>query len=560
MRALVQSFPFNVRRSLAVCLVSVGTILSGAQAAAPSPSPSAAVSIASASLAAPTESQTTTPLAGYAIVAQDHTALRAGPRDSTPIQAVLWQGDALEVRGQRLDYLQVYDHRRERAGYVRASQVRTMRLRAEDAPELLSVLRFVRDLPGSEALGLAYSAAYLKAAPAGTNTAEAWDAMGQMAERLAARVTSRQATPILTSTISATTVPTAADTRLAGQLEGLSVYGIKLTSLERDTGVQLCYDGEAFSRVLGQAANPEQRARAVLGLTRHDCTDPAATPTALYQRDLARAKLLDQSLSANDWARLSPTLKNRLQLRRAGVLAALAHAHSRRLLGTETAADAAALLQAAQNAVSALAAVNKLELTDEDQADYQVAALRVGASLWASVLPALPHAVPAKPGSSGTRPTITTRAGQPGETCVALIDTRQPTKPLHERCTYGTVWTASVSVNTAGTAVALAVQPLATWRELWVYRKTTDGWALDVLPPGANKPEIGYVEHAGWVPGTDQLLLAREVLSEGRFKRNFEVLKLSDLSVDKQASAPSLLSGFSKGQSASWKALTVSLR
>jgi hypothetical protein len=528
-----------MRRTLTICLLAwLGCI--GTAQAQPASEPPAI-----------------TPLAGYAIVAQDHTALRAGPRDSTPIQAVLWQGDALEVRGQRMDYLQVYDHRRERAGYVRASQVRTTRLSVDDAPELLSVVRFVRDLNGSEALGLAYSAAYLKAAPAGTNTAEAWDAMGQMAERLATRATSRP------NTVTNATTP--ADTRMAGQLEGLSAYGIKLTSLERDTGIQLCYDGEAFTRVLGQTATPEQRARAVLGLTRHDCADPAATPTALYQRDLWRAKLIDQSLSANDWARLSPTLKNRLQLRRVGVLATLAHAHSRRMLGTEAANDApAAMLQAGQNALSALAAINKAELTDEDQADYQAAALRVGASLWATVPMPLPQSVSAKPASTGNRPTIVTRAGQPGETCVALVDAKHDAasnkKPLHERCTYGTVWTASVSVNTTGTAVALAVQPLATWRELWVYRKTADGWVLDVLPPGVNKPEIGYLEHAGWVPGTDQLLLAREVLSEGRMKRNFEVLKLTDLSVDKQASSPTLLSGFTKGQSANWKALTVSLR
>ncbi len=541
----MRTLSFALRRTLALCAVAAGTGLGSAHAAAP-------ITPMAATAASAQDSQATTPLAGYAIVAQDHTALRAGPRDSTPIQAVLWQGDALEVRGQRLDYLQVYDHRRERAGYVRASQVRTTRLGAEDAAELLSVLRFVRDLPGSEALGLAYSAAYLKAAPAGTNTAEAWDAMGQMAERLAVRANSRPSSSTLT--------PTIADTRLAGQLEGLSAYGIKLSSLEHATGVQLCYDAEAFSRVLGQATTPEQRARAVLGLTRNDCTDPAATPTALYQRDLGRAKLLDQSFSANDWARLSPTLKNRLQLRRAGVLAALAHAHSRRMSSPETKGEETALLQAAQNAVSALAAVNKMELTDEDQADYQAAAVRVGASLWASVPSASTLAAPAKPAPAGARPSIMTRAGQPGETCVALVDTRQPTKLLHERCTYGTVWITSTSVNPAGTAVALAVQPLATWRELWVYRKTPDGWVLDVLPPGVNKPELGYIEHAGWVPGTEQLLVAREVLSEGRFKRSFEVLKLADLSVDKQASTPSLLSGFAKGQSASWKALTISLR
>ena len=530
--------------TLAVVLIAIGT----AYAATPGAAPLARVTgAAHASAISP---------AAYAIVAQDHTPLRAGPSEGAPIQAVLWQGDALEVRGQRLGYLQVYDHRRERAGYVRQAQVRTTRLGADEAVELMAVVRFLRELPGSEVLGLAYSAAYLRAAPAGTNTAEAWDAMGQMAERLAARATSRQN--------AATSAPTAADTRLAGQLEGLAAYGVVLTSLERDGTVQLCYDGDAYQRVLGQAATPEQRARAVLGLTRHDCTDPSATPTAIYQRDLRRAALLDQTLSPSEWAPLAPALKNRLLVRRAGVWAALAHAHSRRALLGPTPGEAAApqvgalaVQNAAHNALDALAKVDKAELTDDDQADYQAAALRVGASRWAAV----PTPVGAVPATSGGLPAIVTRAGQPGETCVALVDAKHDAQhPLHQRCTYGTVWAASASANSAGTALTLAVQPQATWRELWVYRKTADGWVLDVLPPGANKPEIGYLEHAGWVPGTNQMLLAREVLSEGRFKRNFEVVKLSTLGLDKQASSPTLLSGFAKGQSAAWKAMTVSLR
>ena len=61
---------------------------------------------------------------GTAIVVRDQTPLRAAPRDSAQQQAVLWQGEAVEVRGERMDYLQVYDHRRERGGFVRASQVR----------------------------------------------------------------------------------------------------------------------------------------------------------------------------------------------------------------------------------------------------------------------------------------------------------------------------------------------------------------------------------------------------------------------------------------------------
>ncbi|NJD08572.1 MAG: hypothetical protein FIA97_19055, partial [Methylococcaceae bacterium] len=59
-----------------------------------------------------------------AIVASDQTALRAAPRDSAPAQAVLWQGDSLEIRGEKGDFLQVYDHRHERAGYIRATRVR----------------------------------------------------------------------------------------------------------------------------------------------------------------------------------------------------------------------------------------------------------------------------------------------------------------------------------------------------------------------------------------------------------------------------------------------------
>lgn len=84
-----------------------------------------------------------------AIVTQDQSALRAAPRDSAPQQAVLWQGDSLEIRGEKGDFLQVYDHRRERAGYVRANQVHVQSLKPEAAPEILSVVRLLKDVPGS---------------------------------------------------------------------------------------------------------------------------------------------------------------------------------------------------------------------------------------------------------------------------------------------------------------------------------------------------------------------------------------------------------------------------
>src|SRR5262249_31358740 len=85
---------------------------------------------------------------GFAIVLQDGTPLRPTAGAAAAASAVLWQGETLEVRGARLDYLQVWDYARERGGYVRASQVRRLALAAEETPELLAVLRFLRDVPG----------------------------------------------------------------------------------------------------------------------------------------------------------------------------------------------------------------------------------------------------------------------------------------------------------------------------------------------------------------------------------------------------------------------------
>jgi hypothetical protein len=132
--------------------------------------------------------------------------------------------------------------------------------------------------------------------------------------------------------------------------------------------------------------------------------------------------------------------------------------------------------------------------------------------------------------------------------------------PLARRCTYGSVWLASARAEPQGRALALAVQPLAGWRELWVFRRRAEGWAVDVLPPAASEPGLGYLEFAGWVPGTSKLLVAREAKVEGRFKRSFEVLSLETLAAEKQASTPSLLALFGKWQDPAWKRATVSLR
>lgn len=492
------------------------TVMCAANAAAATLSPVAAAS---------TADDNTPSMKAIAIVVQDQVALRAAPRDSAQQQAVLWQGDALEIRGERMDYLQVYDHRRERAGFVRAAQVRRVSLTEADANESLSVLRFLRDQSGAEALGVAYAAAYLRAAPARAITAEPFDALGQMSERLARRASARQGK--------------ATDLTLAAHLEVVAAYGVTIQSFEQNGRMQLCYDGDAFHRVLGMpSSTPQQRAHAALALTRHECIDPATPALELQRLHEARADLLDRA----DTASLPETLKNRIRLRRAGVWASVAFDRHRK-----GEADGVA----AEHALQALAGINKTELTESDEIIYADAAVRTGASRWAGE----PVGTPA------TRLSIVTSAGQAGETCVSLIDPKHDAStPLLKRCTYGTVWAASASVNAGGTALAVAVQPLATWRELWVFHRVNGAWVADALPPATGEPALGVIEFAGWVPGGTRMLVAREAKIDGRFKRSFEVLKLDTLVTENQADKPGSLNLFHRWQDPAWKRQTLSLR
>lgn len=469
---------------------------------------------------------------GAAIVTTDQAVLRAAPRDSAQQQAQLWQGELLEVRGERMDYLQVWDHRRERGGFVRASQVRRSALAAAEAPELLAVLRFVRDTPGSEALGIGLAAAWLKAAPAealrGDAGAEVLDALGSQADRLAHRASS------------GASLSKPAQAAVAGHLEVAAHYGVNFKSYEREGRMQICYDGDAFRRVLAMPATPQQQARAALGLTRPECLDPNLQPLQRAKLDAWRAEVLDRAATAS----LPAYEKNRLQMRRAEVWSTLAFQQAR--LGQPAAA-------AAQRALDELAGISRAELPESDAAAYNDAAMRVNASRWA--------AVGASAGAAGPRPSIVTVPGQPGETCVLLVDARHGTEqPLARRCTYAVVWPQSASLNREGNALALAVQPLAAWRELWLFRKDVAGWTVHVLPPAPSEPGVGYAELAGWVPGGRQMLVAREARGEGKYRRSYEVLGLDSLVAERQAADPAALAAFSRWQDAGWKRMSVSLR
>lgn len=479
---------------------------------------------AAAESATPTPPEPTAQAAQTAIVVQDQVALRAAARDSATTQALLWQGDTLELRGTAHEFVQVYDHRRERGGYVRASQLRRVALQPENAAELLAVVRFLRDTPGAEALGLAYVAAYLKAAPAEAIGSEAFAALGRMAERLARRASSRR--------------PASEDAQMAAHLDVAASLGVTLRSTEREGRMQLCYDGEAFRRVLALAASAEERAEAALAVTRPDCIDPDLSPLARYEFDAWRIDVLGRAPRQD----LPDYLRNRLRLRSAAVQASFAFQRARR--GEDAQADMTLALQE-------LAGVNRQALAEQDNTAYADAAVRVGASRWAA--DAVPAAAPAK----GLR--LQTRPGEPGQTCVTL-HAADAAAPLAQRCTYGLVWNASAAANAAGTALTVAVQPLDAWRELWLFQHDANGWRVDVLPPGLDSAQPGYIEFAGWVPGKPQLLAARETRVDGRFRRSFEVIDLATLAVTKRADEPSALSVFYRAQDAAWKRGSVALR
>jgi hypothetical protein len=460
--------------------------------------------------------------ATLAIVVSDHAALRAAPRASATELTRLWQGDVLEVRGEYAGYLKVYDHRRERGGYLRGDAARQIELSEAAAPELLAVLRFLRESPGSEALGISYGAAYLKAAPPRAITAEPFDAIAQMAERLADQASGG--------------TEHAAD--FAPHLEVVEQFGIRMRNFERYGRERVCYDGELFHRILAlPGAQAEARAHAALGLTRPDCIDPDLSPVPRASVDVERAQVLEQVKNGE----LNPMLRSRLHARRAGVWASLAFEQDRR---REPAGAAAG------RALAELLGVHPEDLGETFRPEYLDAVLRVSAIRWAGESPA------PQPGPL----TLSAAPGDPGQTCVALEDAHRPrAAAIIRRCTYGIARMASIQAIPQGPALVLAVQPLESWRELWVFHERAGSWTIDVLSPGLDNPEEGYVDFAGYAPATRRLLIAREVKDRGRFRRSFEELRLDDLALVRQASSPDLLRDFGRWQDVAWRRNTLAL-
>jgi len=450
-----------------------------------------------------------------ALVLQEGASLRAGAKESAPQQAQLQRGDVLEIRAERLDYYQVWDYRRERGGYVKKNQASLL---ASDANTLLAQLRLTLPQDGSEGLGLALAAAYIQTANraelAGESGAEVLDALGQLGQRIAANTTPRR----------------------AGLLDLAGRYGLRFDSYaQADGSMRLCYDGDAFRRVLSLPASASARARAALALTKPECRSTSETPAQARGFDTWRAEVLTHAPLDG----LPAFEKNRLLLRRASVAASRAFARG----------DA----ELAKSALADFALVEPTEIADDDQPDYNDAAMRVNAVRW-TAFAALDER------SIGTLKLTLKDGVTAGERCLSLSDAKGEQRL--RRCSFGRISLASASLSREGRAIALAVQPIDGWRELWVLAKSSrEEWTLQVLPPTAAAPGLGYVEFAGWVPGGKQVLVAQESRAEGRYlSRRFSVLDLDTLTTQHQAPEVNQLGAFQRWADSGWKGASLALR
>lgn len=477
------------------------------------------------------------------LVMQKTVSLKSAPKDSARELAVLWQGEWVEVRDKRINYLEVYDHKRERAGYVKVSHLRESKFHQTETGEFLTLVRYLRDSRGSNSLGISLASAYLKAASAAqmqsAEAAEVLAAIGIFADRIASLASSNQHLSKSQSNF------------LTQQLEVASQYGVKFNQLDVNGNMRLCYDGEVYRQVLALPADDETKAKAALSLTEGTCIHPDLSPVERAQIDVWRADILKNV----DSEHLPEFLKNRVEMRKASILSALSYA-STRFADNKHAWDLSGITESSNalmlKAMQAFAHVEKSQLPDADWPTYNNTAMLVNANRWALK-------APAKSKQFGELK-LEMHDGKAGETCV-ILRAKKHKAPLAKRCTYSVVWPQSATINRKQNAIALAVQPMPGWRELWVFKKQKSGWKLDIVPPNLHEAHLGYAEFAGWSPNGKQILLAKESRTpKGNYHRRYEVVNLASLSVKRQARDASILGAFQRWQDPVWLADSLSIR
>jgi hypothetical protein len=63
---------------------------------------------------------------------------------------------------------------------------------------------------------------------------------------------------------------------------------------------------------------------------------------------------------------------------------------------------------------------------------------------------------------------------------------------------------------------------------------------------------VGVAEFAGWVPGGQEMLVARESRAEGRYRHTFELVSLATLQPERQATEPTGLGVFQRWADTGW--------
>ncbi|MBS2024748.1 MAG: hypothetical protein JST92_20320 [Deltaproteobacteria bacterium] len=476
------------------------------------------------------------PVRTVTIVVDDQVSLRSSPRAGAPVSAVLSRGDLLELRGEEPGFLKVYDHQRERPGFVRPSQVRVHKLDAAGAAELKTIALFLRDQQGMEALGTSYA---LLARELHTDELEPGhgdpldDAIAQMTDRLAARASRRWSTP---------------QQNLADQLEAVRARGIRFVPREIAGQVILCTDGAAETRAL-RDGDANEAARAVLLLTQSRCGDDTAPPAKQGEWHAWRLDLLG-SLEPH---LLRPELAARVRLREAESWAFLAGQAAR-------ARDLPHASDAAEHALDRLLGVDRAALPEEAQVTYDEVAVRVSAARHAQDTQENPLAE-----AASSQPQLTFAAMDDGRTCLTLRAARareaKQGAVVLEHCSYAVPWPSTARVSPHGDAVALVVSPTPTWTELWLLRRGARGaWALEVLPPAAIDPGVGAIELAGFTPDSRSIMVAREAMVQGKLVRQFEVRALKNLALVAHADAAGRLRAFARYAAGDWKSKSVALR
>lgn len=467
------------------------------------------------------------PATGLVVV--DNAALRAAPRDAAPLLVAMWRGEALQLRGARGDWLQVWDAHRERGGFVRAAQVMALPTGERALPDLAAQLRLVRQQPGAEALGIGLAAALIERADgpwlAAAAGADMLDHLVVLQDRLADRVQG------------ASTQQQAA----AAHADVARRYGFALTEVVRADGSQrLCPNPRPAQLLRAHpAALAPQQARAALSLSRRDCMSADLLPSQRQAALQQQADVLDRI----DLAALTAVDRNRLLLRRASVWASLAFA--RRGADAQPEGGRAA----AAKAFAAWTQVIPTELTDDDAAALHDAAIRLSPQRWALL--------PAADTRRAGRITLRTERGGPGETCLLWSDDTAASPA--RRCSHGQIHLASARPAPDGQTVVLAVQALDGWTELW---RLDPGGQVQVLPPAGEAPGLGAVEWAGWsqAAGGQQVLVAREFDAGGRAQRRFEVYGDRWDQPVRWAGEPGLLGAFQRAADPAWRSASTIAR